>query len=47
MEDVTSLVSEIHGLVRRGELDRAAGLLPDEPVFPLGDRVLAHLRPSA
>ncbi|GGP95756.1 hypothetical protein GCM10010266_18320 [Streptomyces griseomycini] len=44
IEDVTPLATEIHGLVREGELDRAAGLLPEERPYPLDDEVLAHLR---
>ncbi|MEW2074905.1 DUF4291 domain-containing protein [Streptomyces sp. NPDC013433] len=44
IEDVTPLATEIHGLVREGELDRAAGLLPEERPYPLDDDVLAHLR---
>ncbi|MFF5160309.1 DUF4291 domain-containing protein [Streptomyces sp. NPDC000348] len=44
IEDVTPLATEIHALVRAGELDRAAGLLPGERSYPLDDDVLAHLR---
>ncbi|CAM5603959.1 DUF4291 domain-containing protein [Streptomyces griseomycini] len=44
IEDVTPLATEIRGLVREGELDRAAGLLPEERPYPLDDEVLAHLR---
>ncbi|MGW4025470.1 DUF4291 family protein, partial [Streptomyces sp. NPDC005009] len=44
IEDVTPLAAEIHALVREGELDRAAGLLPEERPYPLDDEVLAHLR---
>ncbi|MFI1422520.1 DUF4291 domain-containing protein [Streptomyces sp. NPDC020731] len=44
IEDVTPLATEIHALVREGELDRAAGLLPEERPYPLDDDVLARLR---
>ncbi|UGY93265.1 DUF4291 domain-containing protein [Streptomyces gobiensis] len=43
--DVTALAHEIHTLVRHGELDAAAGLLPEERPYPAGDGLLAHLRP--
>ncbi|WP_329279707.1 DUF4291 domain-containing protein [Streptomyces sp. NBC_01451] len=45
IEDVTPLAAEVHGLVRAGELGRAAGLLPVERPYPLDEDVLAHLRP--
>ncbi|WP_438829206.1 DUF4291 domain-containing protein [Streptomyces adonidis] len=45
IEDVTALAAEIHGLVRAGQLDLAAGLLPVERPYPLDEDVLAHLRP--
>jgi len=45
IEDVTALAAEIHGLVRAGQLDRAAGLLPVERPYPLDADTLAHLRP--
>ncbi|MFF8099998.1 DUF4291 domain-containing protein [Streptomyces sp. NPDC016640] len=44
IEDVTGLATEIHALVREGESDRAARLLPEERTCPLDDGVLAHLR---
>ncbi|MGW2704801.1 DUF4291 domain-containing protein [Streptomyces sp. NPDC001340] len=44
IEDVTPLATEIHGLVRAGELDRAAELLPEERPYAVADEVLAHLR---
>lgn len=44
IEDVTPLATEIHALVRAGELDRAAALLPHERPYPLDDEVLARLR---
>ncbi|MFI5687002.1 DUF4291 domain-containing protein [Streptomyces sp. NPDC051636] len=44
IEDVTPLATEVHSLVRAGELDRAAGLLPEERPYPLPDDALAHLR---
>ncbi|MFI6940862.1 DUF4291 domain-containing protein [Streptomyces sp. NPDC050418] len=42
--DVTDTAREIHALVREGELDAAAGLLPEEREYPAGDELLAHLR---
>ena len=44
VEDVTPLATEIHGLVRAGELERAAGLLPEERAYPVDEAVLARLR---
>ncbi|MGW0826858.1 DUF4291 domain-containing protein [Streptomyces sp. NPDC002845] len=44
IDDVTPLATEIHGLVRAGELDRASVLLPGERPYPLDDDVVAHLR---
>ncbi|MFQ6142670.1 DUF4291 domain-containing protein [Streptomyces seoulensis] len=44
IEDVTPLAAEIHALVRTGDLERAAALLPEERPYPLADEVLAHLR---
>ncbi|MDN0200313.1 DUF4291 domain-containing protein [Streptomyces sp. S.PNR 29] len=44
IEDVTPLASEVHALVRAGELQRAAGLLPEERPYPVDEDVLAHLR---
>ncbi|KAF3469522.1 DUF4291 domain-containing protein [Streptomyces sp. Tu 3180] len=44
IEDVTPLATEIRGLVRAGETERAAGLLPEERPYPLDDDVLARLR---
>ncbi|MEU0006047.1 DUF4291 domain-containing protein [Streptomyces sp. NPDC006314] len=44
IEDVTPLATEIHALVRAGELRRASGLLPEERPYPVADEVLAHLR---
>ncbi|MFG2515187.1 DUF4291 domain-containing protein [Streptomyces sp. NPDC048584] len=44
IEDVTPLATEVHALVREGELGRAAALLPEERVYPLNDDVLGHLR---
>ncbi|WP_425588088.1 DUF4291 domain-containing protein [Streptomyces prasinosporus] len=45
IEDVTPLATEIRGLVRAGETERAAGLLPEERPYPLDEDVLARLRP--
>ncbi|GAA2227879.1 DUF4291 domain-containing protein [Streptomyces indiaensis] len=44
IEDVTPLATEIHGLVRSGQLESAAGLLPEERPFAVDDEVLARLR---
>ncbi|EFL30691.1 conserved hypothetical protein [Streptomyces viridochromogenes DSM 40736] len=43
IEDVTPLATEVHALVRAGELDAAAGLLPEERPFHVDDEVLARL----
>jgi hypothetical protein len=43
IEDVTPLAAEVHALVRRGELERAAGLLPEERPYPVDERLLAQL----
>ncbi|MFD6434887.1 DUF4291 domain-containing protein [Streptomyces venezuelae] len=42
--DVTDRAREIHGLVRDGDEEAAARLLPEERPYPAGDEVLAHLR---
>ncbi|MFF5370422.1 DUF4291 domain-containing protein [Streptomyces sp. NPDC013187] len=44
IEDVTPLATEIHGLVRAGQLASAARLLPEERPFAVDDEVLARLR---
>ncbi|AYN42456.1 DUF4291 domain-containing protein [Streptomyces dangxiongensis] len=44
IEDVTPLATEIHGLVRAGDEERARGLLPGERPYPVADEVLARLR---
>lgn len=44
IEDVTPLATEVHALVRAGELERAAVLLPEERPYSLDEDVLAHLR---
>ncbi|NGO78641.1 DUF4291 domain-containing protein [Streptomyces sp. YC504] len=44
VRDVTETARTIHSLVREGELDAAAALLPDEPLYPAGDELLARLR---
>ncbi|MER7170423.1 DUF4291 domain-containing protein [Streptomyces mesophilus] len=44
VRDVTETARTIHSLVREGRLDAAAELLPDEPVYPAGDELLARLR---
>ena len=43
IEDVTPLATEIHALVRAGELDAATGKLPVERPYPLEGEALAHL----
>ncbi|EST21023.1 hypothetical protein M878_38240 [Streptomyces roseochromogenus subsp. oscitans DS 12.976] len=45
VEDVAPPATEVHALVRAGELECASGLLPVERPYPIGDEVLAHLRP--
>lgn len=44
IDDVTPLATEVHALVREGELGRAAALLPEERPYPPDDDVLGHLR---
>ena len=44
IEDVTPLAVQIHQLVRAGDLEGAAGLLPEERPYPVEDDALAHLR---
>ncbi|MEV8390721.1 MULTISPECIES: DUF4291 domain-containing protein [unclassified Streptomyces] len=44
IRDVTPLACEIHALVRAGDLDSAARLLPQEHPYPAEDELLAHLR---
>ncbi|MFD4878837.1 DUF4291 domain-containing protein [Streptomyces sp. NPDC058420] len=44
IRDVTPLAREIHALVSGGDLDSAARLLPKERPYPVGDKLLAHLR---
>ncbi|MFL4948461.1 DUF4291 domain-containing protein [Streptomyces sp. MMS24-I31] len=43
IRDVTPLAQEIQVLVSGGDLDSAAGLLPRERHYPIGDDLLAHL----
>ncbi|MEU4893084.1 DUF4291 domain-containing protein [Streptomyces sp. NPDC044780] len=43
IRDVTPLAREIHALVREGDLEAAAALLPAEPPYPATDDLLAHL----
>lgn len=45
ISDVTPLAREIHALVRSGDLDSAARLLPQERPYPADDELTAHLRP--
>ncbi|WP_405784492.1 DUF4291 domain-containing protein [Streptomyces sp. NBC_01378] len=42
--DITGLAHEIHGHVRRGDLETAQQLLPHEPPYPVPDGLLDHLR---
>ncbi|MCG0289687.1 DUF4291 domain-containing protein [Streptomyces sp. PSAA01] len=44
VRDVTPLAREIHTLVREGDLEAAAQLLPEEPPYPTADGLLTHLR---
>jgi hypothetical protein len=44
--DVTPLAHEVHALVRAGDLEAAARLLPEERPYPIADQALDHLRPS-
>ncbi|MER6416374.1 DUF4291 domain-containing protein [Streptomyces humidus] len=44
IRDMTPLAHEIHALVRDGDLDSAARLLPEEHAYPVEDELLAHLR---
>ncbi|MFJ9521620.1 DUF4291 domain-containing protein [Kitasatospora sp. NPDC101801] len=41
--DVTPLAHQVHALVRSGDLDAAAELLPRERPYPVEESVLAHL----
>ncbi|MFE4546440.1 DUF4291 domain-containing protein [Streptomyces sp. NPDC056785] len=43
ISDVTPLAHEIHALVRDGDPDAATRLLPQEPEYPAGEELLAHL----
>jgi hypothetical protein len=43
--DVTPLAHEVHALVRAGDLEAAARLLPEERPYPIADQALDHLRP--
>ncbi|MET9517595.1 DUF4291 domain-containing protein [Streptomyces sp. NPDC002994] len=45
--DVTPLAHEIHALVRAGDTDAAARLLPHERVYPAGAELLAPLGGAA
>ncbi|MET9732464.1 DUF4291 domain-containing protein [Streptomyces sp. NPDC006458] len=44
IRDVTPLATEIHDLVRAGELRAAAALLPRERPYELSDELVGHLR---
>jgi hypothetical protein len=44
IRDVTPLAHEIHALVRDGDLESAARLLPQERPYPTADGLLSHLR---
>ncbi|MER7533642.1 DUF4291 domain-containing protein [Streptomyces sp. NPDC097704] len=45
--DVTPLAHEVHGLVRAGDLEAAARLLPREEPYPEQEGLLGHLRAPA
>ncbi|MEV2276822.1 DUF4291 domain-containing protein [Nocardiopsis sp. NPDC049922] len=45
--DVTPLAHEVHALVRAGDLDDAAALLPEERPYPAPGRLLDHLTPAS
>ncbi|MFF3602794.1 DUF4291 domain-containing protein [Streptomyces sp. NPDC002463] len=45
--DVTPLAHEVHGLVRAGDLEAAARLLPREEPYPEQEGLLDHLRAPA
>ncbi|MGW5878174.1 DUF4291 family protein [Nocardiopsis terrae] len=45
--DVTPLAHEVHGLVRKGDLDAASELSPRERPYPVAEGTIAHLRPAA
>ncbi|MDN3028110.1 DUF4291 domain-containing protein [Streptomyces sp. S.PB5] len=44
IRDVTPLARDMHALVRSGDLDAAARLLPRERPYPVGDELVAHLQ---
>ncbi|MDG4861526.1 DUF4291 domain-containing protein [Streptomyces sp. T-3] len=44
LTDVTERARAVHELVRQGQLDDAAALLPDERPYPVTDELLSHLR---
>ncbi|MZD06321.1 DUF4291 family protein [Streptomyces sp. SID5785] len=44
LTDVTPLAHEIHGLVRAGDTEGAARLLPQERAYPVPEGLLDHLR---
>ena len=44
IRDVTPLVHEVHSLVRDGDLDSAARLLPQEGFYTGQDELIAHLQ---
>ncbi|MFD7441353.1 DUF4291 domain-containing protein [Streptomyces sp. NPDC059909] len=43
VDDVTPLAHEIHGLVRGGDSEGAARLMPEERAYPAGEELLGHL----
>ncbi|KAB8169829.1 DUF4291 family protein [Streptomyces sp. 3MP-14] len=47
IRDVTPLAHEVHTLVRAGDLDAAAALLPPERPYPVAELDLSHLTPPA
>jgi hypothetical protein len=44
IEDVTPLATKIHDLIRAGQLERAAGLMPEERAYAVDEAVLVRLR---
>ncbi|MGA5419437.1 DUF4291 domain-containing protein [Streptomyces lavendulocolor] len=46
IRDVTPLAREIHGLVRAGDPEGAARLMPEERPYPAGAELLGHLVPE-
>ncbi|WJY50501.1 DUF4291 domain-containing protein [Streptomyces chengbuensis] len=47
IDDVTPLAHEIHARVRRGDLEAARKLMPEERAYPVGEGLLGHLTAPA